>query len=89
LGHFFRGEGETDFVIARICELSQAIEETQGLEHSGVDADADCMVTCFDPLQRRAAGEGSFGDHLGRKASPAASVTDIEPELAKGSTNGH
>jgi hypothetical protein len=87
-GQLFGCDGEPRFVSAWVCEQSQPVEETQGLEHSSVDANADGVVTRLDAPKRRAAGKGSFSDYLGWQASTAAGVTDIKPELAEGSPYG-
>jgi hypothetical protein len=71
-------------VSAWVRKQLQTIKETQSLEHGCIDADAHGVVPRFNAPKRRAAGEGAFGNDLGRQASTAPGIADIKPELAQG-----
>jgi hypothetical protein len=74
---FLRRESKPGFVLARVCELSQTLEEAQGLKHCGVDPDAHAMVAGLDSPESRSACEGSLRNNFSRQASAAASVADV------------
>jgi hypothetical protein len=48
LGQLFGRHGEAYLVFARVREQPQSVEEAQGLEHSGIDADTYGVVALFN-----------------------------------------
>ena len=41
----------SDRVVTDVGDLAETLEQTEGLEDAGIDADADVSVAGFDPLQ--------------------------------------
>jgi hypothetical protein len=46
------------------------------------------VITRFNTPKRWTAGKGSFSDYSGRQTAAAASVADIQPNLAEGPPYG-
>ena len=53
LGQIGAGKCLPDAVVADVGDLTQAVEQAEGLQHAGIDAYADIGVAGFDPLQGR------------------------------------
>jgi hypothetical protein len=87
LGQIVGGDGETRCIPGRLSEGTQPVQKPESLKHGSVNADADCMVAFFDPLQRRTAREGPLGDRSRRQPPPATGVADIGAELGKRSAH--
>ena len=82
LGQLGTGESLSDGIVANVCDLAQAVEQAERLEHTCVDADADAGVASLDPLQRRSGCKGTLGYHCHREATASAGVVDVRPQLA-------
>lgn len=87
LGQGGAREGLADGVVADVGEVGEGGEEAERVEGRGVDADAHADVPALHALQRRARGEGAFGDDRHRQPPALARVADIGAELADGAPN--
>jgi len=45
---------QADLVLARFSQVSKPIQKAKGLKDSGIDTDADGIVTGLDPAEGRA-----------------------------------
>jgi hypothetical protein len=77
------GDGKTRFVAGWLGKGAQTFQQPQGLQHSGIDADAHRVVASLNPLQCRTACESPFGNNCRRQSAPAAGVADISTKLAE------
>jgi hypothetical protein len=84
LGQFGAGERLSNGIVADVCELTQTVEEAEGLKDAGINADADIGVPGLDFLQGRARREGALRhDSHGQPSTPPG-VVDIGAEFAQG-----
>lgn len=88
LGQIGAGQRLPDAVVADVGDSAQAVEEAEGLQDAGIDADADIGVAGFDPLQRRARREGALSHDSHRQSAPAACIVNVRAELAQGAPDG-
>jgi hypothetical protein len=72
-----------DTVLTGIGDVSEGLEQTKGLKHTRVDADADPRVTLFDALQGRARRKGTLRYHGHWQAAPPAGIPNIGAQLAQ------
>jgi hypothetical protein len=70
-------DGKTRFVAGRLGKVTQSFQQSQGLQHRGIDADAHRMVTSLDPLQRRTACESPFSHNCRWQSAPQTGFADI------------
>jgi hypothetical protein len=82
-GQVVGGDSKTRLIFGRLGESTQPVQKAQCLEHCGINANAHGVVASLDPLQRRTACEGPFGNDRGRQAAAAAGVTDVGTKLAE------
>jgi hypothetical protein len=82
-GQIVGGDSKTRLISGRLGKITQPVQEAQCLEHGGIDANAHGVVASLNPLQRRTACEGPFGNDCGRQSATAASVTDVGTKLAE------
>jgi len=83
LGQVGAGERLTDAVVADVGNLAQTVEQAEGLQDAGINADADVGVPSFDPLQCRARRERALGYDRHRQSSASARIMDVRPKLAQ------
>lgn len=88
LGQLIQGEPKTDGIRRGVGELAEAVEETEGVEHGGVDAHAHGGIAGLDALQGGSAGERAIGDDASGQAAAPPGVADVTTELAQGAANG-
>lgn len=84
LGQLGTGESPPDAIVADVGNLAQAVEETERLENTGIDADADVGVAGFDSLEGGAGREGAFRHNRHGQPAAAAGVMDVRAQLAQG-----
>jgi hypothetical protein len=82
-GQVVGSDSETHLIFGRLGESTQPVQKAQRLEHGGINANAHGVVASLDPLQRRTACKGPFGNDCRRQSTTAAGVADVGTELAK------
>jgi hypothetical protein len=76
-----------DTVLAGVGNVTQGVEQTKGLKHACVNADANRRVALLDTLQGRTRRKGALRHHRHRKAAPSACVANVRAELAQHATH--
>lgn len=74
-------EAQADPIARCVCQVSQSTGHSEDEEDRGVDAHRHAGVTLFDPSQRIAADEGTFGHECHGQASPPAGGRDVLAEF--------
>jgi hypothetical protein len=82
-GQVVGGDSKTRGISGRLGKPTQPVQKAQCLEHGSIDTDAHGVVASLNPLQRRTACEGPFGNYGGRQSAAAASVTDVGTKRAE------
>jgi hypothetical protein len=72
-----------DTVLAGVSDVPQGVEQTKGLKHACVNADANRRVALLDTLQGRTRRKGTLSDHGHRQAAPTACIANVRTQLAQ------
>jgi hypothetical protein len=72
-----------DTVLAWIGDVTQGVEQTKGLKHACVNADANRGIALLDALEGRSRRKGTLRHHGHRQAAPAACITYVLAQLAQ------
>lgn len=82
-GKLGAGQRLADAVVADVGDLAQPFEQTERLEDTGIDADADAGISSLDLLEGRSRGEGALGHDGHWQPSAATGIMDVRAELAQ------
>lgn len=82
------GQCLPDAVVTDVGYPGQAIEQTEGLQDPGIDADADAGVSGFDSLQGGARRESALRHDCHGEPPATTGVVNVRPELAERSLYG-
>jgi hypothetical protein len=82
-GQVVGGDSKTRLIFGRLGKSTEPIQKAQCLEYRRINTNAHGVVASLNPLQRRTACKGPFGNDCRRQSATAASIADVGAKLGK------
>lgn len=77
-----------DFIPPDIGDLTEGVQQAEGIENGSVNADAYRGIPPLHPLQCRPGGKSSIRDNRHGKTTAAAGIMDVRPEFSQDAPHG-